>query len=159
MEFIIIGNVIFTFLFIFIIDKITNKKRIKKKLSIKKNKYTKQNLLSKYETYFFETIKNEFQKEFDIFPQINLASIIDKKGKYRNELFRNIDIGIFEKVSKLPILLIEINDKSHNLPKRIERDEKVKAICKKANIKLIFFYSKYENKKEYIIERIKKELI
>ena len=59
-----------------------------------------------------------------VLPQVNLASVIDKKGdsNFRNELFRNIDFGVFNKDFK-PLVLIEINDNTHFRKDRIERDK------------------------------------
>ncbi len=49
-------------------------------------------------------------------PQVNLASIIKKEKdfptQYQNELYRNIDFGIFDKDTMEVKLLIEINDKT-----------------------------------------------
>ena len=45
-----------------------------------------------------------------------------------------------------------------NKRKRKNRDLKVKKICNTAKIKLITFYTKYPNEKDYIINRIKKEI-
>lgn len=36
---------------------------------------------------------------------------------------------------------------------------KVKNICFQANIKLITFYTKYDNKESYVIERVKEEIL
>ena len=89
-------------------------------------------------------------------PQINLASIINKESnsRYQNELFRNIDFGIFDKNYKL-IVLIEINDRSHLDPKRRERDDKVHRICKNANIPLITFWTSREVKETYIRDTLR----
>ena len=59
--------------------------------------------------------------------------------------------------SKL-LLLIELNDESHNIAHRKKRDIKVHDICNKASIKLITFYTKYSNEKEYVKNRIIKEI-
>ncbi len=56
------------------------------------------------------------------------------------------------------LLLIELNDSSHNKNVRKDRDLKVKKICNDANIKLITFYTKYPNEKDYVINRIKQEI-
>lgn len=95
-----------------------------------------------------------------IHPQLNLNSIIDKidNTKYRNELFINIDFAIFDSDYSTLLLLIKINDKTHQTRKRKERDHKVDEICEKAGIKLIKFYSNYSNEKEYVKNRVKKEL-
>ena len=77
---------------------------------------------------------------------------------YINELFKNIDFAIFDKDYKNVLLLIEINDSTHNKINRKDRDLKVKKICNDCNIKLITFYTKYPNEKEYVLKRIKEEL-
>lgn len=116
-------------------------------------KYEKKQFMTEYEKYFYNVI-NKLNDKYMIIPQINLATIINKKNKiYCNELFRNIDFAIFDKKFNIK-LLIEINDKSHLKTKRIKRDINVKKICKDANIPIIFFYSKYKNNPKYIIDRI-----
>ncbi|MCD7994828.1 MAG: DUF2726 domain-containing protein, partial [Clostridia bacterium] len=73
------------------------------------------------------------------------------------ELYRNIDFGIFDKNYNI-LLLIELNDISHQQYKRRERDMKVKEIVKQADIKLINFYTDKPNKPEYVTKRIMNEL-
>lgn len=127
--------------------------------------YHQKELITNYEEYFYNILL-ELENELDIRiqAQVNLRTIIDKnstnkyKYKYAGELFRNIDFGIFTKDCKKVLLLIEINDKTHKFKKRKERDLKVDEICLKAGIKLIKFYSNYPNEKEYVKNRIKKEL-
>ena len=88
------------------------------------------------------------------------ASIIQKvsNSRFNTELFRNIDFGIFSADYSKVLLLIELNDESHNNFHRKKRDIKVHEICNKAGIKLITFYTKYSNEKEYVKGRILKEL-
>lgn len=123
--------------------------------------YTKNKLMTNYEKYFFN-IFIELENEYNIRvqPQVNLATIIDINSDSGNilELFRNIDFGIFSKDYEELLLLIEINDKTHNLPSRIKRDKKVRNIVEEAEIKLITFYSNYPNSREYVKNRIIKEL-
>ena len=123
--------------------------------------YIPKRFLSNNEYNFlnkFIDLENELH--INIVPQVNLASVIDKvsDSRFHNELFRNIDFGIFnEDYSKL-LLLIELNDESHNNYHRKKRDIKVRDICNKAGIKLITFYTRYSNEKEYVKSRIIKEL-
>ena len=121
--------------------------------------YELKPIMSDYE-YKFYKILEELKNEYEILPQVNLASIVNKinNNKYHNELFRNIDFAIFSKDYEELLLLIEINDKTHNQQKRKDRDLKVKKICNDINVKLIKFYTYYPNEKEYVINRIKKEL-
>lgn len=117
-------------------------------------------IMSQYETMFYNRIKC-LETEYKIVPQIALASIVDKKtnNTYRGELYRIIDFAIFSKDYNKLLLLIEINDNTHNQKERQIRDLKVKKICNSAGIKLITFYTKYPNEKEYNINRIKKEIL
>ena len=126
-----------------------------------KNMYYKKKLMTEYEKKFYYILL-ELEKEYHvrIQPQVNLATIIEKKNnnKYINELFRNIDFGIFTENYEELLLLIEINDKTHNTKSRYKRDKKVKDIINAANIKLITFHTKYPNEKNYVKNRIINEL-
>ena len=122
-------------------------------------KYEKKPIMSDYEIMFYNRMK-DLETEYNIVPQLVLSSVVDKKSKqkYRSELYRIIDFAIFSKDYSKFLLLIELNDNTHNQRKRKDRDLKVKKICNSAKIKLITFYTKYPNEKDYIINRIKKEI-
>lgn len=158
----LIGLGVVSLIICLIIKKFKPKNNSKNKNQSSQIKYQSRQLMSEYEKYFYEILSKNFAQDYIIMPQVNLASIIEKikdfPTQYQNELYRNIDFGIFDKTTMKPLLLIEINDKTHNQPDRIKRDLKVKEICNQANIKLITFYTKYDNKPNYIISRIKKEL-
>lgn len=128
-----------------------------------KNQYTtKSSYTTECENKFYKILKDNFSNEYEIHPQIPLSSIIKKhktfENQYQGELYRVIDFGIFSKDSLKPLLLIEINDKTHKTKERRERDNKVKEICESANIELMTFWTEYSNTKEYIINRIKSSL-
>ncbi len=124
--------------------------------------YKKRRRFMTYIEKKFYYILLELEKEYHvrIQPQVNLATIIKKKNnnKYINDLFRNIDFGIFTENYEDILLLIEINDKTHETEERKLRDLKIKLITDDANIKLITFYTKYPNKKNYVKNRIINEL-
>ncbi len=120
-------------------------------------RYVAKRFLTYYEYNFmikFADLEDELH--INIVPQVNLASIIEKRSDspFNTELFRNIDFGIFNADYSKVLLLIELNDASHNDYRRRKRDIKVKDICSKANIKLITFYTKYPNEAEYVKNRI-----
>lgn len=121
--------------------------------------YSKKALMTKCEKDFYNKLL-DLKNDYEIMPQVNLATIIKRldKTKYHNELFRNVDFGIFSKNYEELVLLIELNDSSHKQYNRTDRDLKVKKICNDANIKLITFYTNYPNEKDYVINRIKKEI-
>ena len=105
--------------------------------------YKKQSLLTATEVRYFQILNSLLGENYLVYPQINLASVLDKEGggNFRTELFRNIDFGVFDFTFR-PILLIEINDNSHLRPDRAERDAKVLEICKSAKIPLVTFWVK-----------------
>jgi hypothetical protein len=118
--------------------------------------YEAKKLMSPAEISFFEILKHIVPKQLAVLPQVNLGTIIDKKGdsKYRNELFRNIDFCIFD-AEYNPILLIELNDASHERKDRKIRDEKVKAICGKAGLELL----EIKAKKDFDVKDIEEKII
>lgn len=124
-------------------------------------RYTKKSLMSVCESHFYEILKKHFSDKYIIQPQVSLSSIIKKekfyKNEYQNELNRVVDFLILDK-NYVPLLIIEINDKTHLQKKRIERDKKVHAICDNADIKIITFWTSYNNDEHYVVNRIKKEL-
>lgn len=129
------------------------------------NKYTAEykpkNIMTKVEKQFYDKlIEIEKLGDFKVHPQINLASIVQKisNSRYQSELYRNIDYAIFDKNYENLLLLVELNDESHNKINRKDRDLKVKKICNDANIKLLTFYTKYPNEKDYILNRVLNEI-
>lgn len=119
--------------------------------------YEKKHLMTNAELDFYNKIAElEEQLHIKIIPQIGLSTIVKpkKKSRYINELFKNIDFAIFDDHYNEILLLIELNDFSHNNKKRKERDKKVKSICESADIKIINFYTKYPNEKNYVKNRI-----
>ena len=112
-------------------------------------------LITKSEQVFFDVIKSSVPAGYCVFPQINLASIINKTdgSRFHNELFRNVDFLITDSEFH-PILIIEINDSTHLNSDRKERDEKVRKICEEAGIPIIKLWTSYGIKQDYIKNRI-----
>ena len=131
---------------------------IKKKEEILKEKtiYKKKNIMTDYEYKFYLILKELEKYNYKVIPQVNLATIVEKVNnkKYYTELFRNIDFVIFNEDLTDVLLLIEVNDATHNTKKRKSRDVKVKSICANAGLNLITFYTKYANEKSYVLNRV-----
>ena len=146
-------NIIYKILKYFGLIQEENKERRKDTIYIQKP------IMTEYEYRFYQILK-ELENKYIIVPQLNLAAVIKKVNntRYYSELFRNIDFAIFSKDYKKLLLLIEINDQTHDRYKRQDRDLKVKKICNEVNVKLISFYTKYPNEKNYVINRIEKEI-
>lgn len=134
-----------------------------KQFEAKTKIYTrKESILTECEKYFYDIIVKNYNEKYTIIPQVSLSTIIKKEKKfeneYQNELNRIIDFGIFDKTNLKPLLLIEINDKTHLQEYRKERDKKVKEICNEAQIKIITFWTNNENNEKYIINKINETL-
>lgn len=123
-------------------------------------RYKQKKFMTESELDFFNKLKF-FETNYRVIPQINLASIVQKinNNRYNTDLFRNIDFAIFTKDYSHLLLLIELNDKTHEKNFRKRRDRKVRNICMRANINLITFYTKYPNNEQYVIDRILKEIV
>ena len=118
--------------------------------------YTAKNsLISTLEQEFYNVIRDSVPNDYCVFPQINLASFIDKtdNSKFRNELFRNVDILITDS-AYAPKFIIEINDQTHLKSDRRERDEKVQKICEEAGIPILKLWTSYGINPKYIKDRI-----
>lgn len=119
----------------------------------------KESLISKSEQGYYEAIKSALPEDNLVFPQINLASFIERtdNSRYHNELFRNVDFLITDK-SYAPKAVVEINDQSHLDDERKKRDEKVKNICEEAGIPVIKFWTSFGVNQKYISEKLSEVL-
>jgi hypothetical protein len=115
----------------------------------------KKALISKSEQGFYNAIKSSVPEGHYVFPQINLASFIDRTddARFHNELFRNVDFLVTDSEYK-PKFIIEINDQTHLNNERRERDEKVQKICEEAGIPILTLWTSYGVNPEYIKGRI-----
>ena len=122
---------------------------------VKTYTYQKKCLMTPIEKQFFAAIKDRVGENYIVLPQVNLATVIKKQGdfKFQNELYRNIDFGIFDRDYNI-LLLIEINDESHNDYSRRERDSKIKNLIASAGIPLVTFHTKFGVNREYIAKRV-----
>ena len=126
------------------------------------NKYlydVRKTLISKSEQGFFNAVKSCVPEGYCVFPQINLASFIDRTddARFHNELFRNVDFLITDS-EYAPKFIIEINDQTHLNNDRKERDEKVQKICEEAGIPILKLWTSYGINPEYIKARIDETL-
>ena len=116
-------------------------------------------LISRNEADYFREISSAVPEGYFVFPQVNLASFIDRTDgvRFRNELFRNVDFLITDG-EYAPKIIVEINDRSHLEYDRRERDEKVAKICEEAGIPIIKLWTSYGIRPDYIRKRISGQL-
>lgn len=121
--------------------------------------YHKKLLLTKNEYYFYKRLKESIStaKNIQILAKIRLADIIEvdtgltkqEWGKYFSKIkSKHIDFAIAQDMKIL--MLIELDDNSHNTEIREKRDDFVEKALKAANITLVRTYGD--------ISRIEKEL-
>lgn len=112
-------------------------------------------LISKSEQEFYEAIKKSLPGGYCVFPQINLASFIERTdhARFHNELFRNVDFLVVD-FEYRPKLIIEINDQTHLNAERKDRDEKVRKICEEAGIPILKLWTSYGVNQDYINSKI-----
>lgn len=123
---------------------------------ISNSEYIEKNYLSNKEKELYYKLCAAVENKYFVFPQVNLSSVIKKENsKYRSELFRNIDFGIFDKNTFKPRILIELNDITHHTKERFERDQKVREITSKAGIPFFALTTKYDNEISYLKKRLK----
>lgn len=115
----------------------------------------KDTLVTENEFSYLECIETLLPEEYQILPQANLASFIEKTNgaRFQGELFRNVDF-LIATLDYEPVFIIEINDQTHNLPERRARDIKVNQICEEAGIPIITLWTSYGVNPEYIERRI-----
>lgn len=113
----------------------------------KKEEYTtakyvrKKSYITPCEFDFLIMLRKIDSSRYEVLPQCALLSVIDKvtETSYRNELFRIVDYVFVDAVTFAPLLLVELNDRSHLRADRKMRDEKVNEICSKAKLPLVTF--------------------
>lgn len=99
----------------------------------------KESFMSEPERRLYARLLRAAGSDFEVFPQVALASLIDKVnfGSYRNELFRIVDFALCDRRTLKPRLIVELNDASHNRADRIARDEKVRCIAERAGLNVL----------------------
>lgn len=114
----------------------------KEKIKLNSKYERKATMLTKPEYDFLRLLRGISPEKYEVIPQVALANVIDKKTNtsYRNELFRVCDYCFVDRDTFEPLLLVELNDRSHLRADRQERDAKVAAICADAKLPLVTFW-------------------
>lgn len=107
--------------------------------------YTRKGyFLTEKEKELFAKLNEWFGYNYYIFPQVNISSLVDVEGSYKNKYsYRNkidrksVDFVIFDKRSISPLLVIELDDYTHDWAKRRERDIFVNEIFQKINLPIM----------------------
>lgn len=92
----------------------------------------------------YQALVSKMGTDYYFFPQIHLDAIVQPTSTRKDRLFafrhinqKSLDFVACGKKTLVPIFAIELDDKTHNQPKRIERDKEVERILNGAGIALI----------------------
>lgn len=124
----------------------------------------KRYMLSLNELNFFKELKKLMDiMDLNLLTQVSLYSLIETKyKKYNYEEFnkiknKSIDFVIADKKSCRARVCIELDDITHNLNKRIQRDKFIDELFESVDIKLL--HIKVKDNYEEDIETIKQTII
>lgn len=114
---------------------------------IEKLPYVKKNLMTKNEWAFYKQLKPIADKHnYSIICKTRVADLIDvQKGLSKSEWQtafnrinkKHIDFILCKPENLLPVLLIELDDNSHDTEKRKERDEFIEKVLNLTGYKLL----------------------
>ncbi len=103
----------------------------------------KEYLMTNAERNFFKVLQEVVGDRYYIVPQVPLKNIVQVnkyeklQWKYQNQIDRKcVDFVLFDKEYFTPQIVIELDDISHELPLREERDRFVDAIMEKVDLRI-----------------------
>ncbi len=102
-------------------------------------------ILTATETKFFRVLQAAVGKQYIIFPQLPLWTLIqanssDQKATcaFNNQInLKRIDFVLVNSASLMPYMAIELDDQSHDRPNRQRRDAFVDNVLNQAGIKIV----------------------
>lgn len=125
----------------------------------------RQYLLTKSEHDFFNILNQVVENQLYIFPQVHLSHLFEHKiygqdwrGALNHIQRKSVDFVICDKEYLKPMCAIELDDSSHNIQVRADRDETVEEIFKNANLPLIRIKNTGTWDKEIIKDQILKAI-
>src|ERR1700733_7670862 len=101
-------------------------------------------IMTRAEHECYDALVAEMGTDYFFFPQIHLDAIVQPKDTRKDRLYafrhinqKSLDFIACDKKYIRPLFAIELDDKTHSQPKRIERDIEVERILHGAGIPLI----------------------
>lgn len=103
-------------------------------------------IMTSAETRFFKLLTETIGEEYYVFPQVHLSSILEHRihgqnwwAAFHHINRKSVDFVVCDKQSIRPLLAVELDDWSHNLNHRKDRDKEVERIFDGAGLPLIRF--------------------
>ena len=101
-----------------------------------------ESIMTTAEQKYFRQLEQQYEQTHYVFPQVKLDKIVtttDQKNfySYWNKINKkSIDFVLVDKQTLQTVQLIELNDYTHNQPKRKQRDEFLQKVCTKTGVEL-----------------------
>lgn len=123
---------------------------------------TQRPILTAAETKFFRTLQGAVGKQYSIFPQLPLWTMVQPESKdlnaaraFNNRIsLKRIDFVLVDSTSLMPYMAIELDDRSHQREDRQRRDAFVDEVLNQAGIKIVHIRAS----STYDLQTIRKEL-
>jgi len=122
--------------------------------------YERKKIMSDNERRLFEILKSIYSGQFDIFPQVHIDSLVQVRRGARfmfwwNKINRkSVDFVFCEKDGLRTALVVELDDKTHLMPDRVERDAFVNDVMEAAIISIVHLHSADLHDQELIRRQI-----
>jgi very-short-patch-repair endonuclease len=101
-------------------------------------------VMSNAEQECYHALVSEMGPDYYFFPQMHLDAIVQPTDSRKDRFYafrhinqKSVDFVACDKKQLGPLFAIELDDKTHNQPKRMERDKEVERILRGAGIPLI----------------------
>jgi hypothetical protein len=113
--------------------------------------FPRARLLSPAELQFFHTLKTVVGENFWIFAKVRVADLIEVRGLYGRDWWaafsrvsqKHVDFLVASRKTLEVLLAIELDDRSHHMGDRQNRDDLLNAVFLQAGIPLIRFNLDY----------------
>lgn len=129
--------------------------------------YKSAKILTPGELRFYKVLRYILRGKYDVFAQVRLVDLVEVPGgliwqRFHKLGLKTVDFVICDRNNGETLLVIELDDKTHEMDHRARRDYFVDKVLKTANIPVLHYnYKRHYDEKELndIIERtIKKSL-
>ena len=117
--------------------------------------------MTTYEEKFFMTLCEIFNDKCYIIPQVHLSQLLDHRVKNQNWQGalshidrKSVDFVLLKRSDLTVLCAIELDDQSHNLDKRKERDHEVERLFNSVHLPLVRFKNVDTMAKQEIVDRI-----
>lgn len=104
----------------------------------------KQFIMTQAENTFLRALRSAIGNNYEILPQVHLATFLDHKVNGQNWMGakskidrKSVDFLICSKGYYNPLVAVELDDASHSSPKRVARDAEVDAYMASANMPIV----------------------